>query len=232
MYKLAAIMVVSAFASIAVGQNRVAMSSHVQPPAHVAPPAQNGHGWTIRTGRNGFERNGSRRPFRGAGFRGAGFWGGGYYGWPYFYDDYAGSYEPPPPQPEASHVAIAPPEPAKSEPVPDPVLLELRGDQWVKVQNFSAVPVGEPVPAPVAHAAQKPSAPAVLVFRDGHSEEVSSYSIIGQALYTKADYWTAGAWTRTIQIADLDIPATLKENQQRGVKFDLPSGPNEVVIRP
>ena len=51
-------------------------------------------------------------------------------------------------------------------------------------------------------------------------------------IYTKADYWTAGAWTRTIQIADLDIPATLKQNQQRGVKFELPSGPDEVVIRP
>lgn len=229
MHRFAAVVVISAFASIAVGQNRVEMGSqsHPQAPAHVAPPVQGGHGFTIRTGRNGFEHNGSRRAFRSAGF-----WGGGYYGWPSFYDDYAGAHEPPPPAEEAP-VAAPSPAPAKFEPLPDALLLELRGDQWVKVQNFSAVPVGGPVSAAVEQTAQAPtSKPAVLVYRDGHSEEVSSYSIIGSALYTKADYWTAGAWTRTIQIADLDIPATLKENQQRGVKFDLPSSPNEVVIRP
>jgi hypothetical protein len=30
----------------------------------------------------------------------------------------------------------------------------------------------------------------------------------------------------------LDVPATLKLNQERGAKFSLPSGPNEVMIRP
>jgi len=35
-----------------------------------------------------------------------------------------------------------------------------------------------------------------------------------------------------IQIADLDLPATLKQNQDRGVRFELPSGPDEVMIRP
>ena len=74
--------------------------------------------------------------------------------------------------------------------------------------------------------------PAVLIYRDGHSEEVSTYSIIGSAIYTKSDYYASGNWTRTIQIVDLDVAATLKQNQQRGVKFDLPSGPDEVMIRP
>jgi hypothetical protein len=78
----------------------------------------------------------------------------------------------------------------------------------------------------------KETPPAVLVYRDGHTEYVSSYSIIGPTIYTTADDETNGSWTRKIQVADLDIPATLKQNQQRGVKFDLPSGPNEVVIRP
>jgi hypothetical protein len=70
------------------------------------------------------------------------------------------------------------------------------------------------------------------VYRDGHTEDVSSYSIIGPMIYTETGYWIDGNSTRTIQIADLDITATLKQNQQRGVKFDLPSGPNEVMIRP
>jgi hypothetical protein len=51
-------------------------------------------------------------------------------------------------------------------------------------------------------------------------------------IYSKADYWTTGSWTSKIQIADLDVPATLKLNQERGAKFALPASPNEVFIRP
>ena len=51
-------------------------------------------------------------------------------------------------------------------------------------------------------------------------------------IYFKADYWSSGSWTRKIQIADLDLPATLRLNQERGLKFVMPSGPNEVVTRP
>ena len=55
---------------------------------------------------------------------------------------------------------------------------------------------------------------------------------MGTTLYAKADYLTTGAWTRKVLLADLDLPATIKQNQERGLKFDLPSGPNEVVLRP
>jgi hypothetical protein len=120
----------------------------------------------------------------------------------------------------------------KAEPVPDPVLLELRGNQWVKVESFTSVPAAAPVNVPSPQVAVQQSAPTVLVYRDGHSEELSSYSIIGPLIYTKSDYWSSGNWTRKIQIADLDLPATLKQNQDRGVKFELPSGPDEVMIRP
>ena len=74
--------------------------------------------------------------------------------------------------------------------------------------------------------------PAVLVFRDGRREEVSDYTIMNGTMYSKADYWTSGSWTKKIQIADLDVPATVKINQERGVKFVLPASPNEVVMRP
>jgi hypothetical protein len=163
-----------------------------------------------------------RRPFRRTPY---------FYGAPYFYSDYD-SYEP-----EYQAPAPAPP-PApvvqvKSEPLPDPVLLELRGNQWVKVTNFGEASEQALSPESATQAPlQKEMAPAVLIYRDGHREEVSSYSIIGRVMYTKSDYWTSGAWTRTIQIADLDVPATLKQNQQRGVKFELPSGPDEVILRP
>jgi hypothetical protein len=82
-------------------------------------------------------------------------------------------------------------------------------------------------------AAAKPPAPlppAVLVFRDGHQEQIGQYRIMGTTIYVNTDYWSSGAWTRTIPLADLDVPATLKLNQQRGANFRLPSSPDEVMI--
>jgi hypothetical protein len=158
------------------------------------------------------------------------------YGAPYFYSDYDESYRPEPRPPQAAaEQAPATEVRAKNEPLPDPVLLELRGDQWVRVTTFGGAAESERSLGSVNQAPSKLLAeapPAVLVYRDGHTEEVSSYSIIGRMMYTKSDYWSSGSWTRTIQIADLDIPATLTQNEQRGVKFGLPSGPDEVVIRP
>jgi hypothetical protein len=172
------------------------------------------------------------------------------FGAPYFYsgyyDSYGFDYPVPPPTTRpvpVPQVAPAPQIQVKNEPLADSALLELRGNTWVRVTDFSesSGPVSTPAhssavsketPPVQSLAVSKEMPPAVLVYRDGHTEDVSSYSIIGPIIYTDADYWTDGKWTRMIQIADLNIPATLKQNQQRGVKFDLPSGPNEVVIRP
>jgi hypothetical protein len=81
-----------------------------------------------------------------------------------------------------------------------------------------------------ASAAELP--PAILLFRDGHREEATSYTIVGGTMYINANYWTSGAWTRKVQLAELDLPGTMKLNQARGVKFALPSAPNEVLTRP
>ena len=153
------------------------------------------------------------------------------YGAPYYsgYEPYGEEeYEPEPPPAEPAAA------PAKIEPLPDPLLLELEGNRWVRVTGFTQSSEADSSPAgPGAQAARaKPLPPAILVFRDGHTEELTSYSIIGQKIYAKAADWTTGAWTRSIQIADLNIPATLKENRERGVNFELPSGPDEVMIRP
>jgi hypothetical protein len=152
-----------------------------------------------------------------------------YSGLPYFYSDYE-PYEEyalePPPRPE-------PAPQVKTEPAADPMLLELHGSQWVKVSNFSQGSdrtISTAVPA--QQISSKPLPPALLVFRDGHTEEISSYSIIGQTIYAKADYWSTGKWTRTIQLADLNIPVTLEQNHERGVNFGLPSSPDEIMIRP
>jgi hypothetical protein len=152
----------------------------------------------------------------------------GYYGAPYFYSDYYGpsdfEYQPPEPSPPPVQVQV------KSEPLPDPVLLELHGSRWIKVPNFGEA--SERALGAEAQAKAKPLPPAVLVYRDGHTEELSSYSIIGESIHTKSNYWTTGTWTRTIPVVDLDIPATLRQNEQRGVNFELPSGPDEIMLRP
>lgn len=187
-------------------------------------------------GRRGFTSAGRSQSARisGAPFnQRRGFEKGGYtpYFYPGYYDytDNYDSYQSPPPPPSVQ--AAPPPQSTKPEPSPEPVLLELQGNRWVRVSSFQTTSE-QPAPPREKDAVPEAIAPAILVFRDGHREEVSSYSIIGPVIYAKGDYWASGHWTRTIQIADLDIPLTLKQNRDRGVKFELPSGPDEVMIRP
>ena len=169
---------------------------------------------------------------------------------PYFYDDYDSE----PETGEArSQIVEATAQPAPAVAVSKPgFVLELQGDHWVRLTNYGELQAGEqssqpalkPAPGPVSPVpaanpprtqAAEPSTqlpPAVLVFRDGHKEEIRKYTIVGTTVYTSSDYWNSGSWTRKIQIADLDVPETLKLNQERGAKFTLPSGPNEVMMRP
>jgi hypothetical protein len=64
---------------------------------------------------------------------------------------------------------------------------------------------------------EDPSPATVLVFRDQHRQEVQNYAIVGQTLWSFAP-----SRTRKIPLADLDIPATSKANDERGVDFHLP----------
>jgi hypothetical protein len=58
----------------------------------------------------------------------------------------------------------------------------------------------------------------VLIFKDGHQVEVANYAIVGATLYD-----LSGGRSKKIQLAELDLPATVKENDQRGVEFQLPA---------
>ena len=116
----------------------------------------------------------------------------------------------------------------------DPLLIELQGDRFVRLTGND---VNRPSAAaggtqPVAAQQHPELIPAVLVFRDGRRLEVSSYSIIGPALYASGSYWTNGYWTQKILLADLNVPETVRANQERGVNFVLPSAPDQVVTRP
>jgi len=71
--------------------------------------------------------------------------------------------------------------------------------------------------------------PAVLVFRDGHREEIPDYAIADGVIYVRGNNWQNGYWTKRIPLSALDAAATVQANQQRGVRFMLPSAPNVVI---
>jgi hypothetical protein len=163
-----------------------------------------------------------------------------YSGFP-FYPYYDSDYEPVTPESPVNVVAAQPEE--LPVPVASPVealILENRDGQWVRIPTGSHLPVSPEYLQPQAsskgtgpkEASQPPTKlpTAVLVFRDGHQEEVARYVVQGNSLYTSADYWSTGSWTRRIPIAQLDIPASVKLNATRGGKFSLPTRPYEVVV--
>jgi len=59
----------------------------------------------------------------------------------------------------------------------------------------------------------------VLVYRDQHTVEIQNYAIVGQTLWNFAPQHT-----QKIPLAQLDLPATTKANDDRGVTFRVPSG--------
>jgi hypothetical protein len=64
-----------------------------------------------------------------------------------------------------------------------------------------------------------PLTPAtVLVFRDQHEKEIENYAIIGQTLWNFAPQHT-----EKIPLADLDLQATTKANDDRGITFRVPT---------
>jgi hypothetical protein len=77
---------------------------------------------------------------------------------------------------------------------------------------------------PQEQTSQQPSQPVipqpstVLVFKDGHQQEISNYAIVGATLYDLSD-----GRSKKLQLEDLDLTATIKENDQRGVEFQLPA---------
>lgn len=150
-------------------------------------------------------------------------------GSPYFYSDYGPDYGPEPAQPEIVIVPAAAPAPPAPEPAKaQPLMIELQGNQYVRVSAEESTRNG---PHDDLHKAPS-TALAMLIFRDGRKEEVGGYTIVGNTMYASANFWASGSWNRKILISELDLPATLQANQDRGVRFILPAGPNEVVTRP
>ena len=90
-----------------------------------------------------------------------------------------------------------------------------RRDAFADDEDADASALGLP-PAPGRKRDARPVEPVVLVFRDGHQQEVTNYAIMGQTVYV-FDHRT-----QKIAVGDLDLPATIKANDDRGVEFQLP----------
>jgi hypothetical protein len=205
-------------------------------PAAMAQSRGGGHGGGFGPG------------FGGAG-RHPGFGRAFYYGDPYLFADYPTDSGASVPTPQILFVQPVPSIPAQPEAKVEPLMIELQGDHYVRIdggssQHENAVAVADSfAPAPqvstVATKVQAPARaqviplqPATLIYRDGHREQVQDYAIFGGIIYARGDYWQNGYWTKPIKLSVLNIPATVQTNLEQGVKFVLPSGPNEVVTRP
>ena len=146
---------------------------------------------------------------------------------------------------QTSVVMERPPQPPAPEARPaESLLLEYHDGQWVRIPTGGQLPISKQYtqsdgsgPATEVirskEVSQPPTTlpPSVLVFRDGHQEEIGRYVVQGDFLYVSANYWGTGTWTRKIPISELDVAATVKLNSARGGRFSLPSRPNEVVVR-
>ncbi len=66
-----------------------------------------------------------------------------------------------------------------------------------------------------------PQPSTVLVFKDGQMSTVVNYAIVGDTLFDFGD-----GRTRKIPLTDLDLPATQKVNDNRGVDFQVPASTN------
>jgi hypothetical protein len=94
------------------------------------------------------------------------------------------------------------------------------GDHYFDSRERAAEAEPAPAPAPAGpnpESAVQPQPTTVLVFRDGHKLEVHNYAIQGDMLYNLSE-----EGPRKIALADLDVDATVRANDDRGVQFSIP----------
>jgi hypothetical protein len=224
MSRLAVIAMLAGFSALPLHAQMGAGSGFVGRPSGPISPSRGVFGRGFHSGHRGFGRTGVIYPF--------------YPGYYDYADDapQAGA----PPQVIVMQPAAAPAPSAPAAAPSEPVLIEWQGNRFVRMtlaeRNSGSTPLdyAEAGKSANGKSSQPPQAlpPAILVFRDGRQQEVSSYTIMNGTIFTRSDYWTTGAWNQKIQIADLDVPATLRQNQQRGLNFNLPASANEVIVRP
>ncbi len=106
-----------------------------------------------------------------------------------------------------------------------PTIFDRRGTRDSQPRKRYVEPEPERRLDPPAAAPARPEEPVaaqpntVLLFKDGRKAEVLNYAIVGDTLFELSE-----GRTHKIQLADLDLPATHKVNEERGVDFQVPVG--------
>jgi hypothetical protein len=139
--------------------------------------------------------------------------------YPYYYPYYDQSYGVPP---DSYGMDSGPDAESDSDYQGGPTIFDRRGrgaEDYVPPVKDSAPTQSSQTPSSQPPAPEPPQVPTVLVFKDGHQSEVANYAIFGQTLFDL----TPGHH-RKIALADLDLVATEKQNDDRGVSFQLPPG--------
>jgi hypothetical protein len=129
-----------------------------------------------------------------------------YYGWDYPFSGYDLSAYQPQPYPQATQPIVVVVDPKSSD--------ERYGDHSFDEARSTPPPQAQPQAPPAPAQEQEPT---LLVFRDGHKQEIRNYAIVGPMLW---DFGAKG--THKIPLADLDLDTTRKLNDERGVDFILP----------
>ncbi|HEV2398353.1 MAG TPA: hypothetical protein VGS27_15530 [Candidatus Sulfotelmatobacter sp.] len=183
--------------------------------------------------RQHFDHRGTRGGDYGVGYFDP-FWGD------YFPPDYPQATEyPAASQPPVVVVQSSPTAPAaETPPTPaEPLTIELQGERYVRISgddSSQAQMIDSPTPPKLVSHETASASPlsAVLIFRDGHREEVTGYTIADSRLYVTSNYLATGYWIQKIELSSLDLPGTIAANNVPGHRFQLPSSPNEVIVGP
>src|SRR5579862_4969258 len=111
--------------------------------------------------------------------------------------------------------------PPSVEPEQEPQLAAQVGNLTAEVEMMredqEAHEIHDATPEPPPVPEEKPPT-TVLVFRDGFQAQVQNYAILGKTLWIFGDQRT-----RQVSLADLDLAATKRVNEERGVDFIAPT---------
>jgi hypothetical protein len=161
-----------------------------------------------------------------------GWYGVGYAALPYYGFPYGISYIDPLAMAESDMMdedaaQQAQPAPARQEYTPQPPHADSAYDDGYPPPRAPYNPEAYSAPAAQNNASAENAAPATdgldhpavtLVFKDGRPpQKVRSYALTGSSIFVAEP-----GHQRTIPIADLDLPATIAQNREAGVDFQLP----------
>ncbi len=160
---------------------------------------------------------GFRQPFPGSRFRHRVFFRTfspfyfGYYGYPAYYPGY--SYSLLDSYPAYDYYGAYPAQ-SGNDLAQQQQDIDRLEDEVARLREERESPAAAPAKPPV----EIKSTPTLLVFRDKHTQEVQNYAVVGGTLWIFSEQRAT-----KLPLSWLDIDATTKANDERGVDFRLPN---------